>query len=324
MTDLRLISSAVAKPGAATPRHPSAAFSVTAIGSCRIVGPLRIMQQSPLMILNQTGVYGYSHSSAEIRQHLSHLLSGTRPPSDLLPVLGPGSDTMDDACHRHLKSDFYVFELSSAKQISIDGHPVQLNYFNRHFRTFFANPDRTRAFWRHATQSTLADMKAFLSGLPEYKALSTQDQRLLQATRLQMTTPEDLRLDIDAIQREIEDHLFVTHFDALKTDGTPLKARAEYIAMVKDALTECGATWYDPTPSVHAFGQDLAIEDTERSLSHYSHSFEQYLCSDWWMRFIDPVREQKRLARTTRGRIRQMALAASRSANTATSSCEKV
>ena len=261
------------------------------------------------MILNQSGVYGYSHSCSEIRQHLTHLLEDTRPPADLMPVLSPSvSDDAEDT-DSHKASDFYVFELSSAKEISIDGHPVQLNYLNRHFRAFFSDTQRTRAYWAHAMHSDEPAMSDFLRDLPDYKRLSASDQRLLRNVRLTLTTPKQLRCDIDAIRSAVPYHLFVTHFDAKAPDGTLLKARANYLNMVRDALTECNATWYDPSPSVHAFGQNIAIDDPQKSLSHYAHSFEQYLSSDWWMRFIDPVRQRVRMERATKTRIRQEAVA---------------
>jgi len=324
MTELRLIPTAAATPVAPPLRSQDASFKITAIGSCRIVGPLRNLQNEPQVILNQSGVYGYSHSCKEVRQHLTHLLSNTRPPDALMPVLAPNASSKDVAIPSHERSDFYVFELSSAKEISIDGHPVQLNYLNRHFRTFFSDAARARAFWAHARNSSVRSMRQFLADLPDYKSLPSEDQDLLAQTRLTMTSPDQLRRDIDAIQMAAPDHLFVTHFDALCQDGTLLKSRAAYLKMLRLALIDCDANWYDPSPSVHAFGQDLAIEDPQKSLSHYAPSFEQYLCSDWWMRFIDPVRRNRKMAETTKSRIRENAIAATARSVSHRTSFEKV
>jgi len=89
MTELRLVADSNTESSISSKQDESSTYSVTAIGSCRIVGPLRHLQQSEPMILNQSGVYGYSHSCTEVRKHLTHLLKGTRPPNELLPILSP-------------------------------------------------------------------------------------------------------------------------------------------------------------------------------------------------------------------------------------------
>ncbi len=307
MSDLGLLSNAHTTadlPHVARDQDP---ISVTAIGSCRIVGPMRLMQNTQPVILNQSGVYGYSHSSTELRQHLTHLLNGTRPPAHLMPVISPVTGSEAKAGTLHSRSDYYVFELSSAKRISVEGHPVQLNYLNRHFRDFFSDTARTRAFWACAKDKNTRKMTAFLKDLPEYRSRTSSDQDILRKVVIDTTTPDQLRLDIDAIKSTVPEHLFVTHFDAVTKDGTPLKARADYLAMAREALNECGANWFDPSPGVAAFGQGLALEDDLGSLSHFSHSFEQYLSANWWDRFIAPVYQEQRLDADLRTRIRNTA-----------------
>ncbi len=309
MADLHMYMTDDVNPQAHKHTSDTDPFSITAIGSCRIVGPLRILQQKEPVVLNQSGVYGYSHSCTELRKHLTHLLNDTRPPQELMPVLAPREDAPTQVVTRHKPSDYYVFELSSAKHLSVEGHPVQLNYLNRHFRDFFSNVDRTRAFWAKAKALNPKDMEDFLIDIPEYRALPESDQKILRNLELRSATPETLRQDIDAIRNKVPDHLFITHFDAISKDGHLLKARAEYLKMVRAALIECNAKWYDPTQSIVAFGQDLALDDPEASLSHFSYSFEQYLANNWWLRFIAPVCKEKHMDSDLRNRIRQTAKA---------------
>lgn len=316
MSEMRLVTSGDAIPYRSLQDSHFDMFSATAIGSCRIIGPMRLMQKTEPMILNQSGVYGYSHSCTEVRQHLAHILNGTRPPRHLMPVLAPGMTSDIERETLHKPSDFYVFELSSAKRVSVDGHPVQLNYLNRHFREFFSDTARTRAFWGYAKKHDQSKMREFLSGISEYDRLPSEDQEILQKTELRMTDPDQLRLDIDAIRASAPNHLFVTHFDAISKDGTQLKARADYLKMTRQALTDCGVLWYDPSQSVAAFGQNLALDDPSRSLSHFSYSFEQHLCADWWMRFLCPVRDSRRMNAGLRHRVQQAAIMHSASALT--------
>ena len=309
MTELRLVADSNTESSISSKQDESSTYSVTAIGSCRIVGPLRHLQQSEPMILNQSGVYGYSHSCTEVRKHLTHLLKGTRPPNELLPILSPSAQSANVIDDPHEKSNFYVFELSSTKIIKVDDHPVQLNYLNRYFSTFFANTNRTRAFWALAKTGSHSEMRNFLENIHEYKELTENDQKLLSRIRLEVTTPQQLRLDIDAIRSSVSDHLFVTHFDAYGGDGNLIQSRASYLKMVREALIDCGVTWYDPTESIAAFGQKLALDDPEKSLSHYSPSFEKYLSGNWWHRFIHPTQKERKMDERLRQRIRETAKA---------------
>ncbi len=285
-------------------------LSISAVGSCRIVGPLRLMMENHPTLLNQSGVYGYSHSCAEVRQHLTHLISQTRPPWELLPVLAPRTQSDGALTSVHKRSDYYVFELSSAKEISVEGHPVQLNYFNKHFADFLSDVLRTREFWRKARRANSQEMLEFLEACPEYRALPESDQRLLRLTRLELATPARLMRDIEAIRAAVPEHLFVTHFDAFTRDGNKLEARADYLTMVRNALSEVGANWYDPSESVATFGQDLALDDPDKSLSHFSYSFEQFLSSNWWDRYFSVCWKELKLDLDMRARIKQAAVAA--------------
>ena len=280
----------VLEPGSSIARPLSSkCINVTAIGSCRITNPLKSLSARKPMRLNQTGVYGYSHSSAEILSHLQHLLNGTRPPLHLSPLLGQGTGKLSDELH--IPSDLYIFELSSGKEISIDGHPVQLNYLNRHFRDFFSDVARTRTFWNLARKGDDVDISNFLTSTTAFKKLSKADQCLLVRVRQKAATLKGLIADIERINALVPKTVFVTHFDAKTPDGTLLKSRNRYLEMLRAALLESNACWFDPSKNVSDFGQKVSLEDTSTSLSHYSKSFETFLGEEWWRRYIRPTRE---------------------------------
>ena len=267
----------------------SACINVTAIGSCRITNPLKTLSARKPMHLNQTGVYGYSHSSAEVLTHLQHLINGTRPPLHLSPILGQGTGKLSQ--ENHIPSDLYIFELSSGKEISIDGHPVQLNYLNRHFSDFFSDVERTRTFWNLARLADDVDISNFLTSTAAFQCLSKADQCLLGRVRQKAATFETLKRDIKHIKELVPKAIFVTHFDAKTSQGTLLKSRNKYLEMLRKALLECDATWFDPTKNISDFGQSVSLEKASNSLSHYSKSFETFLGEEWWRRFIRPTRE---------------------------------
>ena len=307
MSDLSVLP----KPPAEPARGPNAAeatpYSVSGLGSCRIMGPLRDLESRQLIGLNQSGISGYAHSSAEVLSQFRHMQAQSLPPSALLPLVAPGMDpeTLPEA---HAPSDFYVFEISSAKQVRIEGHPVQLNYLNKHFADFFSDVDRTRAFWAQARACDTKQMAQFLRPLAAFKRLCEADQALLLGTQMTLVSTEELCRDIDALRMAAPDHLFVTHFDAVAEDGQLLQARAKFLNQLRSALTECGVRWYDPTAAVAAFGQDITLDDNTRSLSHYAPSFETYLGSRWWDEVIRPLCRERRLDLTLREKIKERAI----------------
>ena len=304
MSTLRRFGRNGAKVQLQSPMGSGSDFVVTAIGSCRIMGPLRHLEAEQKITLNQTGVYGYSHSSGEVRRHIGHLLNRTSPPKELLPLLAPSNNTSEDRSVASANSDYYVFELSSAKEVSIDGHPVQLNYFKRHFSNFFSDLYRTRAFWLTAKRRNPTEMKDFLSGIPEFRRLPETSQSLLCKTELSLTTADKLKADIDAIRLSVADHLFVTHFGAVTPAGSQLQARAEYLEMLRTALSEVGANWFDPTQTVAKFGQSSAIDQSNNSLSHYTPAFEKRLGQLLWQNHLNPTRHEQRLDAELRHRIK--------------------
>lgn len=266
----------------------AAEFRVTAIGSCRVLSPLRRIGPHAGFTLDQAGVFGYVHSSTEALQQLRLMLDGTPIPEDLEPLVAPGLADNPALRSKHDPAHFYFIELSSAKLITIDGFAVQLNYFTRHFGDFFADRAVSRQFWRLAQANDVKCMKDFLDGLEAYAALDADRRALLPRVRLTYATQPMLETDINAILDTVPRALFVTHFNATRSDLIPLKARAEYIALCRTALSAVGARYFDPSDYVEAFGQEDALDDPSSSLSHYAPEFEDYLSQHWLTRYIWP------------------------------------
>ncbi|HSF92981.1 MAG TPA: hypothetical protein VLA51_12365, partial [Paracoccaceae bacterium] len=116
--------------------------SITPVGSCRIVQPVRRNAASLDAAVRDGRSYGYTHTSAEALQQLRFMLGDVHFANELLPVIAPKG--LPEAASG-APSDITVVELSSGKDLRIDGAPVQLNYFSTHFREFIA--DHSRAFW---------------------------------------------------------------------------------------------------------------------------------------------------------------------------------
>lgn len=267
------------------------ALTVTAIGSCRVVGPLRkgTADQSEIA-LNQSGVYGYCHASTEALQQIRVLMGEITIPADLEPLIAPSGLRNQP----HSRSDLYFVEISSGKMISTQGYHIQLNYLTRHFEDFFSDRDRTRAFWQHARNEDRPAMLEFLQSQRAFWALKPADRALLSDVRLELATPERLRSDILQITARLPETLFVTHFNAAKHDGTLLRTRADFVKMTSDVLRELRLPCFDPSDYVAAYGPGSALERGNQSLTHYAPEFEAVLYDNWLRRYIRPL--QARLA----------------------------
>lgn len=263
-------------------------FRITPIGSCRITTPLRLSRDSFGFQLNLDRVYGFCHSSAEAVQ-MMHYLQGK---ADLDPVLAPliarrGKGEEKDSV-RHQTSDLYVIELSSAKELRIGQTSIQLNYVIAHFAGFFADRHRAARFWEHAEADDQTALDTLLA--TEWSADPTQqaEAAILRQIRRRNTTFADLRRDIRSLIDGLPATLFVSHVNALASDGLPIPSRSRFIETVEAAVRAEGGVLYNPTPAMTRMGQINAIEDESDSLAHFTEDFSRAVFQDWFDLTIGP------------------------------------
>ena len=263
-------------------------FKVTPIGSCRITAPLRYGQSDYGIQLNQNRCYGYCHSPAEALQ-MARFLQGNADIHDgIWPLISRSHDLTEISADTHTPSDLYVIELASAKEVTIDGISIQLNYLNAAYSDFFSDTKRARTFWACAEQGSEPDMFEFLN-----QTWSDTDDQKQQATvlgkiRLRFVTHESLRHNIQQLSQILPDVLFVSHIDACKTDGKTIKSRSSFVQMVQQEVQLAGCKFYNPTELMAKFGQSAAIEDESTSLAHFTKVFSDAVMDDWMRRFIAP------------------------------------
>jgi len=260
-------------------------FSIAPIGSCRITAPLRLAQSELGITLNKTRNYGYCHSPAEAVQMVKFMRGELDLPRRLWPLIARGVDFDATMQSTHTKADLYVIELSSAKEITIDGVCVQLNYLTAAYRSFFESAARARHFWDHAAAGDQAAIDRNLSGAQ----IGKDDVDVLRRIRLRYVSEEDLRVHVKTLLAQLSNVLFVTHVNARQTTGAPLASRAHFIDMVKRVVTSEGGHVYDPTALMIEVGQSAAIADHSEGLAHYTDDFAQRILVDWQRNTIGPL-----------------------------------
>ncbi len=261
-------------------------FTITPIGSCRINTPVRVAEKTYGFRRNMERIYGFSHCSAEAVQQVKFLLGDYSPSLIVEPFISPNQSIAELLQTPHDLSDMYIVELSSAKRLTIDGECVQLNYLTRNFPVFFADKYKASQFWRLATSGNQDAIDRFLVPFLKDGTITPQDQGIMRKLRFKMTTAAELRSDVDYLMETLPAVLFVSHVNALKTDGFPIASREKYIDLVKSVVKAAGGLLCDPTDIMKTVGQEFAIEDNSTSLAHFTDKFSDLLFNDWYQQVI--------------------------------------
>jgi len=264
-------------------------FTITPIGSCRINTPLRIAAQEYKLKRNLDRVYGFCHSSAEAVQQVRFLFGDYTPSQDVEPLISPSQSIKELLQTKHQTSDLYIVELSSAKQIMLGEESVQMNYLVQRYRDFFSDKPNAVEFWRYAQIGGQSEIDRFLTRFVEQGVITHDGFSVLRKLRYQLTSRTALRQDVDYLLQNLPEVLFISHVNAVKTDGQPIASREKYINMVKTCVADAGGVLCDPTEVMELTGQEFAIEDNSTSLAHFTPGFSKLLFDDWLSQAISPL-----------------------------------
>lgn len=209
-------------------------------------------------------------------------------PQDVWPLVSRSHDLAAISASDHMTSDLYVVEFASAKEVTIDGISIQLNYLNSVYSDFFSDAERAQGFWACAQNDDEPAMFEFLD-----QQWSDTDEQCAQAEtlgkiRLNFVTRESLRRNIKKLTRILPNVLFVTHIDACKPDGRTINSRSDFIKLVGEEVSKAGCQLYNPTDLMAEFGQTAAIEDESTGLAHFTKAFSDAVMDDWMRHFIAP------------------------------------
>jgi len=174
-------------------------FRITPIGTCRIHTPLRrAVPRYPIeMDLHRN--YGFVHSSQEALQLIRFLQGEQTFPPEVAPILARDGDLDVYDGTKWDRADLHLVEISSSKLISSQGVAVQVNYIARHFADFFANADRSRAFWAAVKARKRHDLLDLVRHDPSYRRMSHADRELLLSLSMAQQSYRALQADMAEI-----------------------------------------------------------------------------------------------------------------------------
>jgi tetratricopeptide (TPR) repeat protein len=222
------------------------------------------------------------HTSAEALQQLLYLSGKRDIVSDVLPALLRPSDKHWSEPAQHKSADLNVVEISSGKDCRSGDVAIQINYLETYFSDFFMSTKRARrvhVFWELARAGDPARLQAFLEADPIYDWYSEHEQALLSSISVRDQEYDDLLADMAAITDLLGKSrtLFVTHVNAVGSDGGLIAARDKHIRWVKQAAQKLDVECFEPTQLMHEFGQEKAMERGGLDTTHYTNAFSDRL-----------------------------------------------
>lgn len=264
---------------------------VAPIGTCRIHTPLRRAASNYPFELDLTRNYGFVHTSSEVLQQLDLIMCGKPVPQVLWPLIYRPNTTEEFLSRATRPADVYFFEISSAKHVTIDGVPIQINYVSRYFAEFFAQVAVARRFWSMAKEAAVADRIAWLRTVPQYNHLTPDDRDLLESIRMRELTADEIRADMAEIADRVgaEKSVFITHVNALTPDDAPIASRKRLIDVVDRIAGDMKVNCFDPTAHMTAFGQAKAMERDGLDLTHFTLPFADHLGKNLFEKYIKPL-----------------------------------
>lgn len=258
------------------------------IGTCRIHTPLRRARNTHDIQWEKSRNYGFTHTAHEALQQLRFILGEIDIPERARKLAfrhGHGGELADEM---ELQPDHYLIEISSAKNITLDGFAIQVNYFYRQFDDLFSEYDRRQQFSKLAADETRDGLYEWLEGQPAFDRLTPEKQALLKDIRITTDTKDDVRTAIaEILDRVGRDRLIITtHVDALDARGRHLPPREKHVTDVEEACRELDVICYNPTGLMKRLGQNVALKNDGRDLTHFTEKFADALFRDWNAHFF--------------------------------------
>jgi hypothetical protein len=261
------------------------ALTLTAIGSCRVRDPTRVLVRRGLVEQNQRGVFGDTHTSKEALQVLRSMAGELIVPDELRPFIAgfPARSRLLDDPRTRLndlsKTDVLIVELCSVKEILLRGFYLQMLLTYRRIKETGSRP--VLEWWQRMQRDAtdVDDRSALIASLDP----SSIEAAFVAEVQVRMQEAEDIGADMRLITEMFEGPiLFVTHFDAPRPDsGKNVFGRSALISAVRAAATELGYRVYDPSADILRYTSErgdpkAAIFD----VAHYTTAFVEEFLAD--------------------------------------------
>lgn len=249
---------------------------VTTIGTCRVFEPILLLSNQSLLTMNNSMVYGYTHTTKELIQMLyTHNDSFNCDISQLKFIL-KNIDHYEVAKNKNLEeSDVVVIEISSIRVITNDHvHYYKANLIHNYI---LESLDNAELYWKDLTHNRVKKLTEY--GVK--KDLSDVDVDFINGIECINQNRNDFISDLEKILSLIPKDrkvIFVSHFD-MKIDN--IEQRVPERVLVAKWLEEfCdiyGCVFYNPRFDLEKYGYAKGLLDN----THYTKEYERILSNKY-------------------------------------------
>ncbi len=170
--------------------------TISALGSCRIVTPMRRGAERYGYKVNQKKNYGFVHSTPEAVQQVNFMMGNWQPGPEHWRLIAPKAqlDVLRDLPFR--PSDLYIVEISSLKKVTIPTGCLQINYLGRALPRAFENPQLTKRFWASVQTGDAAEIADVVSAMQAEDLVGAEDAKILNQVRMEIMEAQSVRNDV--------------------------------------------------------------------------------------------------------------------------------
>lgn len=264
------------------------------IGTCRLAEPLSTV--SDAFERNQTNIYGYIHTAKEAIQQIG-FINGRSLPAYLAPFIA-SKDVFPPRRPRP-DADVWIVEISSLKELVLDGYYLQLNYLGR---VFSNNREFLDQFWKLASKDQRVERAKILRSMAGFGELAEAEQHMLQEAYMTAPDQKELGQDLKIIDENLNGEVvFVSHVNVPNQAGKLIGQRVLLSQYLTESSRKHGLNLFDPSPLVMAFGLSEAMMENGADLNHYSEAFLPVLGQAYTEAILAPVSKGQSLSLTPEG-----------------------
>jgi tetratricopeptide (TPR) repeat protein len=221
---------------------------------------------------NATNIYGFAHTSKECVQQLN-FISGRKIPRDLELYLSAEGAISPRANRR--RTDLYLVEISSTKEIVFGEWYLQINYFERSFQ---GRRQLYDAFFKLKDERDQQKRVSYLETIEGFAESAGIEREILTTGYVHQTTLAELEADMATLNAQLDAPVvFVSHINVPSVTGALIETRARLCQWIRDICAAKGYTYFDPTPHVQSYGVTSALAEKGLDLNHYTPEFKQHL-----------------------------------------------